>query len=135
MVSRIIRCEHSPVGALGVLLFNGEIFCYTLQPDAYDPQRFYIPAGQYIARRFNGTKWKDTFEIVRPGTNGVDGHTALLFHSGNIEEHTYGCILLGETVGKLKGNRAVLNSGNTFKTFLKYTENVNSFPLTIIDVY
>jgi len=74
---------------------------------------------------------KDTFEIVREGSNGVDGHKYLLFHSGNIEKHSEGCILLGETIGKLEGVRAVLNSGATFQKFLFYTKDVKSFSLTL----
>lgn len=135
MQARIVHLEQSEQGALGALLFDGEIFCFTLQPDINDPKRFYIPPGEYICRRFHGVKWPDTFEIVRPGTNGVDGHTDLLFHAGNAETDSLGCILLGSSVFKLKGFRAVSNSGLTFKLFLDYTKKVNEFPLKIVDCY
>jgi hypothetical protein len=48
----------------------------------------------------------------------VPGRTAILFHAGNTVGHTAGCILLGSTVGKLKDERAVLNSGETFRQFM-----------------
>lgn len=108
---RILRLEESINGYIGVLLIDGEISCFTLQPDAKDIH-FQIPQGSYLCRRFHGTKYPDTFEVVVPG------HTALLFHSGNTEYDTQGCILLGESVGYLKGVRAVLTSGTAFCEFM-----------------
>ena len=40
-----IRLEQTDEGALGTLLFDGRVFCTTLEPDAGDPQRNQIPAG------------------------------------------------------------------------------------------
>lgn len=129
MQARIVRLEQTEQGALGVLLMDGNIFCYTLQPDAADKKRFCIPAGDYLCKRFHGWKWKNTFEII------VNGHTALLFHAGNLEKDSLGCILLGATVDKLGSDRAVLNSGATFQRFLDYTASVSSFSLKIVDCY
>ncbi len=129
MKSKIVRLEHSNQGALGVLLLDGSIFCFTLEPDKDEKGKLYISQGVYHCQRFHGNKWKDTFEILVPG------HTAVLFHSGNTEADTLGCVLLGATTGKLKGNRAVLNSGQTFQGFLAKTEGVSEFPLFIEDRY
>jgi len=126
---RIVRLEMSKQGALGVLLMDDAIFCFTLEPDITEKRKLYIQQGVYHCQRFHGTRWKDTFEILVPG------HTVVLFHAGNTEADTRGCILLGATVGKLKGNRAVLNSGETFKRFLDITKDVNEFPLFIEDRY
>ena len=129
MRARIVRLEDSDQGAIGVLLIDKEIFCFTLEPDRNDRGRLHIPQGCYHCQRFSGTKWKDTFEILVPG------HTAVLFHAGNTEADTLGCVLLGATVGKLKGQRAVLNSGDTFKRFLEVTKDVKEFPLFVEDRY
>ena len=129
MEAKIVRLEESSQGSLGCLVLDKSIFCFTLQPDSADPTKFHIPAGKYVCKRFHGTKWTNTFEII------VERHTALLFHAGNVEGNSEGCILLGATVGKLKGNRAVLNSGDTFKSFIEWTEGIESFPLIIIDCY
>ena len=132
MNATIVRFKETDEGVIGFLYFDDiDFYCFTLQPDSNDAERFYIPDGNYIARRFKGNKWKDTFEIVREGSNGVDGHKYLLFHSGNIEKHSEGCIMLGETIGKLEGVREVLNSGATFQKFLFYTKDVKSFDLTL----
>ncbi len=135
MKASIVRVEQSEQGALGVLLFDSVRFCDTLQPDASDPNKFCIPAGDYICRRFHGTRWPNTFEIVREGTDGVDGHKFLLFHAGNAEADSEGCILLGSSIPKLKGFRIVSNSGLTFKLFLDATKTFDSFPLKIVDCY
>ena len=63
------------------------------------------------------------------------GHTALLFHSGNVEDHTRGCILLGQYPAKLMGERAVLNSGTTFKKFMALMGNTQEFILQIINLF
>ena len=129
MRARIIRLEMTKDGAIGVLLINNEIFCFTLEPDKNEKNKLYIPQGNYHCQRFHGTKWPNTFEILVPG------HTAVLFHAGNVETDTLGCVLLGSTTGKLKGNRAVLNSGETFKLFLDKTKDLSDFSLFIEDRY
>lgn len=126
---RIVRLEQTAQGALGSMTLFGHLFCSTLEPDSNDPDRFQIPEGTYFCRRFSGSKYKDTFEVVVPG------HTALLFHAGNIEAHTQGCIILGQYPGKLANNRAVLNSGNTFNKFMAILQGVNSFYASFKDCY
>ena len=128
-IIRLVRLEQSKDGALGSLLIDGKLFCSTLEPDANDPERFQIPAGEYICKRFHGTKWTDTFEIP------VEGHTALLFHSGNVEGDTVGCILLARQPSYLGKYRAVLNSGFTFREFLRIMKNEQEFQLIIQDYY
>jgi len=123
---RIVRIEKSEDGIIGVLSIDGKVDCFTMQPDETD-KHFSIPVGNYLCRRFHGRKWQDTFEVVVPG------HTALLFHSGNFEEDTEGCILLGEEVGELNGRRAVLVSGKAFVEFMKKMGNDQEFNLVIID--
>ena len=111
---KTIRLEQSEDGALGVLLYLERIFCMTLEPDDGDPDRFQVPPGVHPLKHFKGsewTKWHNTLEIIVPG------HTVILFHSGNVEEHSEACTLLGSRTGKLRGERAVLNSGNTFEQF------------------
>jgi hypothetical protein len=127
MKAKIVILEESEQGALGVLVLDNAIFCFCLLPDSADKKKFHLPTVSYLCKRFHGTKWPNTFEVV------VEGHTAVLFHAGNTEADSEGCVLLGATTGKLKGNRAVLNSGDTFKAFLEYTKNINDFQLTVID--
>jgi len=126
---KIVRLEQSVQGALGAMLLYGHYFCSTLEPDDNDPDRFQIPEGRYYCKRFHGEKFKNTFEIV------VQDHTALLFHAGNIEADSRGCVLLGQYPGKLMGQRAVLNSGNTFMKFMGLLYNVNDFNIEFVNFY
>ena len=125
---KLFRLEQTDQGALGALVLDGQYFCSFLMPDA-SGDKYQIPSGQYKCKRFHGHKWKDTFEIV------VESHSALLFHSGNVEAHSMGCVLLGQYPGKLGENRAVLNSGKTFKRFMERMVNHDEFDLEIIDLY
>jgi hypothetical protein len=55
-------------------------------------------------------------------------------HAGNTVKDTLGCILVAQYFGKLQGNRAILNSGNTFEQFMNVTKQSNQLNL-IIDSY
>jgi hypothetical protein len=116
----LIRLEKSEQGLIGVLRMNDAVFCLTLEPDTT-----FLKQGCYHCQRFSGTKWQNTFEIVVPG------HVAVLFHAGNVEADTQGCVLLGSSVGKLKGDRAVLNSGATFVQFMDALKEQDFFTLFV----
>jgi hypothetical protein len=129
----ILRVEESEkYGTFGILRINGEIFCVTLERADIEnkPSVSSIPAQQYHCKKRQTTGHGETYEV-----QNVPDRTAILFHAGNTMDHSEGCILLGEKFGKLKGNRAVLNSGNTFKAFLEYMKDYPEFKLTIKEVY
>lgn len=123
---RIIRVERSEDGLVGVLTIDGKADCWTVQPDEKDVH-FSIPVGNYLCKRFHGTKYPDTFEIIVPG------HDALLFHVLNTEDQSLGCIGLGEEIGELNGKRAVLASGKAFSEFMKKMGDDQEFNLVIVD--
>ena len=130
---RLIRLEENyQHGTFGVLLVQTKVFCVTLEPaDLQNLQnKSSIPAQQYICERYSSSKYPDTFQIMN-----VPGRNYVLFHSGNINEHTQGCVLLAQYFGKLKNNRAVLNSGKTFDMFMKLMTNYDKFHLTIKESY
>ncbi len=119
-IVELVRLEKSTQGFIGILRFDGVVFCLTLESDTT-----FIKQGCFHCQRFHGVKWTNTFEIEVPG------HTAVLFHAGNVEADTKGCVLLGSSVGKLKGNRAVLNSGETFMRFLEALKDQDFFTLFV----
>ena len=131
IVAELIRLEDSPDGVFGVLKINKEVFCYTLEPpDKLNKSNVScIPEQQYLCKWVTTPKHGNTFEVT-----GVPGRSAILFHSGNVVDHTQGCILLGSEIGKLRSRRAVLNSGRTFDTFMNRIKD-DRFHLTIIKVY
>ncbi len=72
-----------------------------------------------------------TFEIT-----GVPGHTNLLFHVGNFNEDSEGCVLLGRRIAPRDppeiGNM-ITSSRNTFNAFMDLQIDVDSFTLTVRD--
>lgn len=129
---RLIRLEESEQGTIGVLLIDAEVFCFTLEPsDQLNAvNRSSIPAQQYICKKVESPRFGRTYEV-----SFVPGRSQVLFHPGNTASDTEGCILLGETVGKLKGKRAVLNSGTTFRRFMTVLNKEEKFHLTVKEVY
>jgi len=132
-VVELIRLEeHDSFGTFGILRINKSVFCVTLEPpDRTNFQNISsIPAQQYICYQYKSSKYGKTFEV-----KNVPGRSHVLFHAGNMAEHTKGCIILAEHFGKLKGQRAILNSGITFKNFMEIMKGVKFFHLTIFERY
>lgn len=130
---RLTRLEEDhDHGTFGVLTIMAKVFCITLEPPDKEnlQSKSSIPAQQYLCQRYSSPKYPDTFQIMN-----VPGRSHVLFHAGNIDDHTQGCILLGQYFGKLKNNRAILNSGKTFKDFMTLMSGIDKFHLTIKEVY
>lgn len=125
---RLIRLEESPQGTFGVLVICSQVFCTTLEPSDWlnKTNISSIPAQQYQCIKIRSPQFGETFEIV-----DVPNRSHVLFHKGNIAKHTKGCVILGQYFGKLQGDRAVLNSGKTFKNFMETMKGVGMFNLTI----
>ena len=129
---RLIRLETNPkYGTFGILLVEGQVFCVTLEPYDMDNMKSIsnIPAQQYICEKYKSPSYGRTFKIMN-----VPGRSDVLFHAGNYAKNTKGCILLAQYFGKLRGDRAVLNSGITFKKFMAIMED-DYFLLTIVECY
>lgn len=125
----IIRLETSYLaGTFGALLVDGEAFGCTLEPYEYGnlPFSSCIPPGQYVCERYDSPKFGETFLILH-----VPNRDLVMFHPGNVVENTEGCPCIGEHFGKLKGDRAVLNSGKTFDKFMAAMAGVDRFRVSI----
>ncbi len=94
-----------------------------------EDSKLHIPVGTYLCKRYLSPKFERyLFEITNvPGKEGV------AIHAGNIVADTEGCVLLAEKLGKLYGDPAILNSGNTFNKFMSRMGEAN-FSLTIVEV-
>lgn len=97
-----------------------------------------IPPGVYLCRRHQSPKFGETFLVT-----GVPGRSFILFHSGNTEEATDGCILVGsffgvlrvrdEDSGELTHKLATLRSRDAFDEFMAFFEGVDEWLLEIVD--
>lgn len=127
------RFKYGPEGVFGYLYDgSGSQIAVTCehayeQPDgSWAPK---IPPGTYdclFGSHDLGVGPFETYEVT-----GVAGHTGLLFHKGNTEGDSHGCILLGKSFGDLSGSDAVLQSAVAFQDFLNATHFVPTFELEV----
>ncbi len=110
-VSRFTLIREAPTedGTFGVLLDGSKPLCQTLEPT-----KLRVPPGFYLLEPHNGPKFKDTWALVGEHVSheqevGVE-RAAVLFHAGNRDDDSRGCILVGLSRGELGGELAVLNS-------------------------
>ena len=107
---------------------NGKCIAMTLE-HSYDCKPK-IPDGKYLCvrsmHRLHGmTQDFETFMIT-----GVAGHTDLLFHWGNYNEDSDGCVLTGNKC-VMSDRLMVTDSRETFAKFMAIQQGVDSFSLTV----
>lgn len=119
-------------GTFGSLTINGNPFCVTLEPKRAQNESNIscIPTGQYLVKKYNSPKYGWTWQV-----KNVPERDFILFHAGNVDDHTKGCIILASSFGKLWGKWAVLNSGETFKNFLSQLKDETMVHLTVTECY
>ena len=127
---KLKRVIDNKDATFGVLINGDTPFAVTLEPAWEDNKKGIscIPSGPYNCKRVKSPKFGDTFEIL-----DVEERTHILFHKGNSERNTQGCVLIAEEFGKLNGKAAVLASGRGFAEFMSILKEVDEFELTIED--
>jgi hypothetical protein len=129
----LVRLEEDvAAGTFGVLRINGAVQCWTLEPPDRENEtgRSSIPAQQYTAVRHKSPKFGKTFLV-----KDVPGRTLVLFHTGNRNEETKGCILLGKALGVIDGDRAIIYSKAAFKAFMDVMKAFDEFKLSVVEAY
>lgn len=85
-----------------------------------------IPLGKYPCQRgihqLPGKEPFETFEVL-----SVPKHTGILFHVGNYNEDSQGCILVGGRMGA----GCILDSKFAFNRFLDLQAGLDTFELTV----
>ena len=130
-------CRHDQ-GTEGQLLTNG-FNCYTLELPWRNNQRNIscVPPGVYDVIIRRSPRFGITYWVLK-----VPGRTYILIHSGNyagdrskgFKTHVNGCILLGQKMGYLSNQRAILNSRVTIRRFMNHMEN-KPFKLHIMEAF
>ena len=130
MELKLKRVAENEDATFGVLVNGDTPFAVTLEPSWEDNKKGIscIPSGPYSCKRVKSPKFGDTFEIL-----DVEGRTHILFHKGNSERNTQGCVLIAEEFGRLNGKAAVLASGRGFTEFMSILKEVDEFDLIIED--
>jgi len=134
-LKRIAVTEH---GTYGVLIngTSGDPFAVTLElPDRANAQNISsIPLGTYTARRIKSPKFGDTFQVM-----DVPGRSEILFHGGNYQVHTHGCILVAEKFkdinadGVMDVSESIGIPNEGFLELLAILHAENEFSLDIIE--
>jgi hypothetical protein len=128
---KLVRKEFRPDGIFSELYDqNGKLIAHTLEhsydnkPKLYNGQ-FKCVRGPH--RLHNMTEDFITFEIT-----GVQGHSDILFHWGNFNKDSEGCVLLGTSeVTGADGANMVTASRPKFAQFMAALEGVNEFQLVV----
>jgi len=127
MKLKLVRISSQADSTNGILYINNEFACYTLE----DEQRKIkvkgetaIPLGIYEIkfRKVGGfhTKYADRFKSMHKGMlelQNVPDFEYILIHCGNTDEHTAGCILVGDS----QENNVLLKDGFIGKSTQAYS--------------
>lgn len=130
--AQILRAVKRLDGMFGIFMVSMYPICLTCERPWLNNQIGIscIPAGQYICRRVKSPKFGDTFEVT-----GVSGRSEILIHSGNIDDDSHGCIILGENFEPWKtGQLSLASSKIAFGQFMREMEGQDQFTLTIKEV-
>ena len=128
ILKRITAKDNTGIPVMGVLLQNGTPFAVTLERPWMNNQQNVscIPDGMYACERIESPKFGETFRLIN-----VSGRSHILFHKGNIDDDTHGCILVGESFEPLSGEPAIRASKKGFKEFMELLNEQDMFTLCI----
>ena len=123
------RINSSSECVLGVLELDDKEICKTLELPWRDNQKGIscIPAGEYKLSPYPSSRFGEVYIV-----NDVPNRTGILIHTGNTASDIAGCILVGDSYGKLNGKKAVLNSRQAFN-LLKETLGEEEYLLNVVD--
>lgn len=90
-----------------------------------------IPLGTYVCKRSEHHLRAqpnpfETFEVT-----GIKGHSGIVFHVGNRNNDSEGCILIGTGFDNLECPRAITSSRLAFSMFMVLQDGDDSFKLRV----
>jgi len=124
------RIATGKQGTFGALKFDNTPFAVTLEREWLDNQTNIscIPSGEYICKRVYSPKFGKTFEV-----QGVEWRSHILFHKGNLNDDSHGCILVGESFGYLGKDQGIIDSSAGFSEFMALLKEDSEFRLIIVN--
>lgn len=136
MIRRIITGIH---GTFGTIIYENIPFALSLEREWLDNQTGIscIPASEYKCTRCNKSpdynytnspRFGDTFQV-----RNVKNRSKILFHKGNLDDDSHGCVLVGEQFGIIKGSPGVQASKHGYNEFMDIMKNDDEFRLIVVD--
>ena len=134
----LIRKYKLPTYTIGKLYIDEEYFCDTLEDKDRGltddmtvseiskikiKNETAIPTGTYKVTITYSNRFKKNMPLI----NDVKGFEGIRIHSGNTNQDTEGCILVG--FNKVKGN--VINSRDTYNKLFSVLSKSNNITITI----
>ena len=138
MTFTLRRLESRKDGIFGELLDEeGDEIAVTLEHAYENGDGSYfakIPAGQYSCKRglhqlLHMVSPFETFQVC-----DVPGHNDILFHVGNRNDDSEGCVLLGTETTQIGDAQIITGSKLAFQRFMKLLAAVNRFDLVVQDI-
>lgn len=134
---RLSTTSYRGDGIYSELYSDETRFCVTLEHAYEDADGNWRPkllrGATYTCRRgihrlghYNGGEPFETFEVM-----GVPGHTGILFHPGNFNRDSDGCLLTGTQVKTANSEWWISESGNTFRHLMQTLFGIDEFELTV----
>lgn len=108
-VVEIIRWSEAAEGTVGGLMVNRMPICLTLEPNDRDDNQ--EGGNSCIEPQEYHCRFRQTADHgLTYGVLDVPGRSAILFHTGNTDAHTKGCILPVTTIGYTDKGRLFMGS-------------------------
>ena len=126
---RLVRLtKDADTPTYGVLMNEGIPFALTLERPWLEnmPNVSCILPGSYKAVRHLSPRFGETLWL-----QDVPGRSEILFHKGNRDDDSQGCILIGESFNHVLGEPGITRSEEGFREFLSILEGRNEFQLDI----
>lgn len=132
---RLVRTDYFKDGIFselqdegGRVLFHTVEHAYETTPGQYTPK---IPKGEFTCKRSMHQLHSmnapfQTFEV-----NNVPNHSNILFHVGNYNEDSDGCILVGTDKTRIGAINMVTGSKAAFQRFMDLQKGTSSFILKV----
>jgi len=119
MYIQVMRLKDDGKSSIGTLMINGVFECFTLE-DTHNEPKIYgktrIPAGKYNIELRNAgrmtLKYSDRFYFHKGmlWLRNVENFEYVYIHTGNDEDDTDGCLLLGYGCYSTDNSQSVLKS-------------------------
>lgn len=113
----IERFDSGSNDTIGKLYIDGDFMCYTLEDEFREVKKkgdTRIPSGTYkVGKRYSPSFSPKTGHDML-WVKDVPGFQFILIHTGNTEDDTEGCLIVGMKIGSLNNKRAVLDSKTAY---------------------
>lgn len=136
----LIREKPEPDRTFGALYIRDRFICHTLEPGDEDKKAPRVPPGFYHLTPHgwepnSGVKYRETWALNGANVSHQAEHgvprSAVLIHSGNVDDDTRGCILPGLGLGVVNGEMGVTQSKAAVETLRDLIGNGQAY-LTIM---